>query len=207
MVQITKEKGIKDFLANTTVDTINNKVVIKYLYEEEKLLKLDENFYGATRRVTVLHNKIFVKSDVATGMDQYIHEQVENGNYVEIDPSEACLNNHQLCFVGYNFVVSSTSSSTKVRMTSDSSIRTDSSLSLSEVTKPADGDVPSLQGILLRLRCHVFYSVFYIKKFFQNFRQRLLSQNCLCPFTVLLHQTLTQPFLDTLQGQSYSLRR
>ena len=46
-------------------------------------------------------------------MDQYILEQVENGNYVEINPSEGHLKDHQLHFVGYSYVVASTSSSTK----------------------------------------------------------------------------------------------
>ena len=77
-------------------------------------------------------------------MDQYIHEQVENGNYVEFNSSEAPLGNHQLHFVGYNYVVSATSSSTKVRMTTDSSMWTESGLSLNGVTKPALGVIPSL---------------------------------------------------------------
>ena len=103
-------------------------------------------------------------------MDQYIHEQVENSNYVEINPSEARLNNYQIHFVGYNYVVSSTSSSTKVRMTTNSSMRTEYRLSLNRVTKPAPGAIPSLQGIILRSRCHVYYSVFDIKKFFCSVR-------------------------------------
>ena len=112
----------------------------------------------------MLHNKICSKPDVATVMDQYIQEQMENGNYIKINPSEAHSNSHQLHFVGYNYVFSSTSSSTKVRMTTDSSMCTESGLSLNGITKPAPGVVPSLQGILLRSRCHVFYSVFDIKK-------------------------------------------
>ena len=48
VIQATKEKGIKEILANTTVDKINNKVSVKYLYEEEKLPQLGENLYGAT---------------------------------------------------------------------------------------------------------------------------------------------------------------
>ena len=68
-------------------------------------------------------------------MDQYILEQVENGNYIKINPSKACPNCHQLHFVVYNYVVSSTSSSTKVRMTTDSSMHTESGLSLNGVTQ------------------------------------------------------------------------
>ena len=77
-------------------------------------------------------------------MDQNILEQVKKGNYVEINIAEARINGHQIHFVGYNYVVSSTSSSTKVRMTTDSSMHTESGLSLNIVTKPAPGVVPSL---------------------------------------------------------------
>ena len=110
LIQINKYKGIKEILANTTMDTAKNKVSVKYLYNREKLPKIGENFYGATKRASALHTKILPKADVASGMEQYIYEQVEN--YVEIIPSEACLNKQQLHFVGYNFVVSSNSSST-----------------------------------------------------------------------------------------------
>ena len=71
-------------------------------------------------------------------------------------------------FVGYNFVVSATSSSTKVRMTTDSSKHTETGLSLNEVTQPAPGDVPSLRGILVHSRCHPHYAVYDIKKFFRS---------------------------------------
>ena len=101
-------------------------------------------------------------------MDKYIQEQVINKNYVEIDIHEARKNKQQLNFVGYNFVVSATSSSAKVRITTDSSMRTKSGLSLNEVTQPAPRDVPSLHGILLHSRCHSFYTVYNIKKLFRS---------------------------------------
>ena len=88
------------------------------------------------------------KPDIATEIDKYIQEQINNGNYEKIAVEEA-RKKHQLHFVGYNFVVSSTSSSTKVRMTTDSSMRTESGLSLNKVTQPAPGDIPSLPGILV----------------------------------------------------------
>ena len=43
MIQATKEKGIKEILANTTVDKVNNKVSVKYLYKDGKLAQLGEN--------------------------------------------------------------------------------------------------------------------------------------------------------------------
>ena len=122
--QLTKEKGIQD----TTVDTINNLVSVKYIYNEN-LLKLGENYYGATKRIATLHNKMNDKPEIAAKMDRYIREQVNNCKYVEININEARKNN-RLHFVGYNFVVPATSSSTKVRMTKDSSMRTKSGLSL-----------------------------------------------------------------------------
>ena len=99
-------------MKNTTVDTVNILVSIQYIYNKS-LLKLGENFYRATKRISTLHNKMNDKPEIAAEMDRYILEQVNNGNYVEIDVNEARENNHQLQFVGYNFVVSATSSSTK----------------------------------------------------------------------------------------------
>ena len=52
VIQVTKEKGIKEILANTTVDKINNKGLVKYLYEEEKLAQLGEHFYGSQQSTT-----------------------------------------------------------------------------------------------------------------------------------------------------------
>ena len=54
LIQINKDNRIKEILANTRVDTINNKVSVKYLYDKKKLEKLGENFYGATKRVSAL---------------------------------------------------------------------------------------------------------------------------------------------------------
>ena len=110
------------------------------------------------------------KPDIAAEIDRYILEQVNNSDYVEINVNEARKNNHQLHFVRYNFVVSSISSSTKVRMTTDSSMGTESGLSLNEVAQPAPRDVPSLQGILIHSRSHPFYTVNDIKKFFGSVR-------------------------------------
>ena len=59
-----------------------------------------KNYYKATKRVTVLHNKIVSKPEVATEMDLYINEKVVKKNSVKFNPKEARLNNHQLHFVG-----------------------------------------------------------------------------------------------------------
>ncbi len=126
-----------------------------------------ENYFGATKRINALHNKIYNKPEITSEMDKYIQQQVDNGNYVEINPDEH-RDHHQLHFVAYNFVVSNTSTSTKVRMTTDSSMRTESGLSLNDVTQPAPGNVPSLRGILMRSRSHPHYAVYDIKKFFRS---------------------------------------
>ena len=86
---------------------------------------------------------------IVAEIDNYMLEQKINGNYIEVDIHAARREGHQLHFVGYNFVVSSTSLSTKVRMTTDSSMRTQTGLSLNEVTQPAPGLIPNLQGILI----------------------------------------------------------
>ena len=166
LAQKIKEKGVKDIMDNTFVDLTKNKVCVKYLYKPN-LANLGENYFGATKRINALHNKIYNKPEITSEMDKYIQQQVDNGNYVEINPDEH-RDHHQLHFVAYNFVVSNTSTSTKVRMTTDSSMRTESGLSLNDVTQPAPGNVPSLRGILMRSRSHPYYAVYDIKKFFRS---------------------------------------
>ena len=100
-------------------------------------------------------------------MYAYIKEQVDNGTYIPIDVDETRKKFH-LHFVDYNFIVSATSFSTKVRMTTDKSMLSESGLSLSDVTKPAPEDVPSLRVILLSSRCQNCYAVYDIKKFFRS---------------------------------------
>ena len=100
-------------------------------------------------------------------MDKYVLEQINNVNYEKFDIKEARKDNHQLHFVEYNFVVSTTSTSTKVRMTMDSSMHTESGLSLNKVTQPAPGDKPSLCRILVHSWCHQHYAVYNTKKFFR----------------------------------------
>ena len=128
---------------------------------------MGENYYEAIKRTKALHAKMSDKPKISTKVDKYIQEQIDNGNYEIIDIEEA-RKKHQLHFVGYNFVVSTTSSSTKVRMTTDSFNCTETGLSLNEVTQPAPGDVPSLCGILIRSRCHPHYPDYNIKKFFRS---------------------------------------
>ena len=84
---------------------------------------MGENYYGATKRIMTLHNKIHDKPEISLEIDKYMQEQRDSGNYIKIDIDESRKTN-QLHFVGYNFVVSATSSSTKMRMTTDSSMRT-----------------------------------------------------------------------------------
>ena len=48
------------------------------------------------------------KPNIANEMDEYIREQVDNGNYILIDINEV-RKKYQLHFVGYNFIVSATS--------------------------------------------------------------------------------------------------
>ena len=125
-----------------------------------------ENTFVNTKRIKALHNKISDKPEIASKKDKYIQEQI-NGNYIKINVKEARKEN-QLHFVGYNFVVSATSSSTKVRRTTDSSMGTETGLSLNKFTQPAPGDVPSLHGILVPSRCHPHYAVYDIKQFFRS---------------------------------------
>ena len=53
-------------------------------------------------------------------------------------------------------------------MTTDSSMRTETGLSLNDVSQPAPGNVPNMRGILLRSRCHPHFAVYDIQKFFRS---------------------------------------
>ena len=70
---LTKEKGIQAIMKNTTVDSSNHMVSVQYIYKEN-LVDLGENYYGATKRILTLHNKISDKPKIASEIDKYIQE-------------------------------------------------------------------------------------------------------------------------------------
>ena len=53
--------------------------------------------------------------------------------------------------------------------------------------------------------CRLWYKKILL--FCKNFWERFLSQNCLCPVSILLHCSLLQTILDILSRSSHSLRR
>ena len=166
LLKITKEKNIQAIMDNTVVDPVKGKVQVNCLYKPN-LLSLGENYFGATKRIRALQVRIDDKPEIVTEMDKYINQQINNGNYIESNTNDH-RDQYQLHFVAYNFLVSSTSSSTKVRMTTDSSMCTETGLSLNDISPPAPGNVPNMRGILLRSRCHPHFAVYDIKKFFRS---------------------------------------
>ena len=166
LLKLTKEKAIKDIMNNTSVDPVKNKTSVTILYKPN-LSELGENHERVTKRINTMHKKIYSLPEIPTELDKYIQSQADKGNFVEINP-ENHRDEYQLHFVAYNYVVSGTSSSTKIRMTTDSSMRTETGLSLNDVTQPAPGNVPNLRGILMRSRCHLHYAVYDIEKFFRS---------------------------------------
>ena len=76
----------------------------------------------------------------------------------------------------------------------------ESGLSLNRVTKPAPSVVPSLRGILLWSRCHVYYSVFDISKFFCYFR--IADRDYTSELLVSLFYPYPTNILPTLLGSS-----
>ena len=165
-----KQAGINSILLNTSVDKEAKKITVSYQYDEEKLKNLGENFARATARIHTLHKKLHGKPEVAREMDKYILDQTRAGNYEIVDPVLARKEGKQIHFTAYNFVVNSSSTSTKVRMVTDSSMNTETGLSLNDVTKPAPGYVPDMRGIIMRSRIHEYMSVFDIQKFFRSVR-------------------------------------
>ena len=81
------------------MDTLNQQVSIKYPYKEN-LVNLGENYYGATKKIMTLHNKIYDKPEISTEIDKYMSEQINNGNYVKIASINEARKTNQLYFVG-----------------------------------------------------------------------------------------------------------
>ena len=69
LTKLTKEKGIQSIMENTSVDSLNHQVSVKYLYKEN-LVNLGENYFGATKRIATLHNKIHDKPEISTEIDK-----------------------------------------------------------------------------------------------------------------------------------------
>ena len=68
LTQLTKKKGIQAIMENTSVDSLNHQVSVKYLYKEN-LANLGENYYDATKRIMTLHNKIHDKPEISSEID------------------------------------------------------------------------------------------------------------------------------------------
>ena len=66
---------------NTTLDTSNNQVFVKYLYKPN-LPDLGENYSCASKRTHPLQIRISLSGqpEIAAEMDKYIQLQIDNGN-------------------------------------------------------------------------------------------------------------------------------
>ena len=75
-------------MANITVNT--HQPDLCQLPLQENLPELIENYYGAIKRTTALHNKISKQPEIDAEMGGYIQGQIDNGNYDKIHDSEPC---------------------------------------------------------------------------------------------------------------------
>ena len=99
---------------------------------------------------------------------------------------------------------SSTSTSTKVKMTRISSMKTDTGLSLNKVTKAAPGDFPNLRGILNCSRCNNYFAVYNIQKCFKLVRishRDSYLKIFLVPQPLLLRLSILFSLFDLLRRQ------
>ena len=140
VIQATKEKGIKEILDNTTVDKINNKVSVKYLYKEEKLALLGENLYAPQQdilqtRCSNWHGSIHSR----TGGERKLHQDQSFQSLPQLSSTPFC--GLQLCCLIHQLIHQS---------------KNDHRLLYAYRIWPqpqwghsASGVVPSLRGILL----------------------------------------------------------
>ena len=123
---------------------------------------------------------------------------MENINYEQINIDEARKENCKLHCVGYNFLVSSISSSTKGRMTTDSFMHTETGLILNNVTNPLE--VPNLWETSIHSRFYKHFAMFDIKEISKSVRIYIweLYAFLYLPPKYTCHQTT----LDFLQRQN-----
>ena len=85
LLKITKEKNIQAIMDNTVVDPVKGRVQVNCLYKPN-LPNLGDYYYGATKRIYALHARIADEPEVAAEIDKYINQQINNMNYIEINP-------------------------------------------------------------------------------------------------------------------------
>ena len=130
-----QEEGNQDIMDNTTMDTFNNWVYVKYLYNPN-LPDLGENYYGTTKRTHTLHVMIASQPAIAKKMNKYIQQQIDKWELHGDGPGrlqEGTLT--PLCSLQLHGIQHQCS--TRVRMTVQSSMHTKFGLSLNDVTQPA----------------------------------------------------------------------
>ena len=65
------------------MDTLDHRVSVQYIYKKN-LVDLGENYFGATKRIHTLHNKLSDKPEISSAIEEYMQEQIDNRNYVEV---------------------------------------------------------------------------------------------------------------------------
>ena len=165
---LRKQEAQAEIIDNIRIDEDCRTMHISYIYDEEKLRNLGTNERGALGRAVKSSDKMNKNPLVAISGDEYRSDQHKLGKWKLVEPGELETNGLQKHYTAYNFVVNTNSETTKIRIVTDSSCKTETGLSLNDVVKAPPGNIPSMRGILMRTRGAEVMMIFDIEKFFRT---------------------------------------
>ena len=115
-----------------SLDEETSMVTASCKYLEAKLENLGNNKHGALQRAIKNYGKIQLKDNVAEAVDNYVMSQLTEGKWLEVSEEELD-NEYRKHFIVNSFVEAPSSSSTKVRVVTDTSARTETGVCLNDV--------------------------------------------------------------------------
>uniref|UniRef100_A0A7I4Y6K3 Integrase catalytic domain-containing protein n=1 Tax=Haemonchus contortus TaxID=6289 RepID=A0A7I4Y6K3_HAECO len=132
-----------------TVEIRNNQIYVRFPWKPNEM-ELDNNYKLALSRLHQLYNSLQSKPAIWSQYCQIIQEQLHS-NIIEEVPEEVS-SSCPTYYIPHQAVVKPSSATTKVRIVLDASSKRIGQLSLNDVLYQGPTILPSLLGILIRLR-------------------------------------------------------
>lgn len=138
------------------------------LKSKNEHLKLGDSFTQASKRFYLLEKRFKVNPNLFLLYKEFIHEYISlnHGNYVPLSLTNS--NNENKYFLPHHCVFKEDSSSTKLRVVFDASMKTTSGISLNDIFLKGYTVQPELFDIICRFRLFKFVLVADIKKMYRQ---------------------------------------
>ena len=162
--KIQEEEILK---AGITYDAEKQRWNVKYAYTEN-IKKLQTNFEHVHKRMINLNMKLTKRPDLCCKVNSEIKKNLENKFWIKSTDVEFP-DGMQKHFLPINYVESAASTSTPVRIVTDSSSKDRNGLSLNQCQLSGRSNIGNLRGCLLRARVAQQIALGDISKFFNSF--------------------------------------